>query len=329
MIFKSYLVEENLNNLKNPITLFYGENYGLMDDFRKKIVLLNKSETIIRYTQNDIIKDKYIFFSEIKNDSLFKSKKIFFIQEVNDKLFKIIEEILPFLGDNKIFLFSGSLDKKSKLRSFFEKEKTTNIVACYRDNDLSLKKILINKLKNFSNVSPQVINLILENCNKDRTKLNNEIDKIEAYFVNNKIVYEDLIKLLNLREDEDFNEIKDYALNGNSILTNKLLNSTFIEIEKVIFYLTLINQRLLRLKEVIKLKKTDYKAAIDSLKPPIFWKDKPNFISQVRLWNLKRLNYALEKTYSAEINIKTNSNVQKELIIKKLLVDICNLANAA
>ena len=65
--------------------------------------------------------------------------------------------------------------------------------------------------------------------------------------------------------------------------------------KEVIFYLTLINQRLLRLKEVIKLKKTDYKAAIDSLKPPIFWKDKPNFISQVRLWNLKKLNYALEK----------------------------------
>ena len=215
------------------------------------------------------------------------------------------------------------------MRSFFEKEKTTNIVACYKDNDLSLKKILINKLINFSNVSPQVINLILENCNKDRTKLNNEINKIEAYFVNNKIVYEDLIKLLNLREDEDFNEIKDYALNGNTILTNKLLNSTFIEIEKIIFYLTLINQRLLRLKEVIKLKKTDYKAAIDSLKPPIFWKDKPNFISQVSLWNLKKLNYALEKTYSAEINIKANSKVQKELIIKKLLVDICNLANAA
>ena len=79
MIFKSYLVEENLKILKNAITLFYGENYGLMNDFRKKIVLLNKTETIIRYTQNDILKDKYIFFSEIKNDSLFKSKKIFFI----------------------------------------------------------------------------------------------------------------------------------------------------------------------------------------------------------------------------------------------------------
>ena len=78
MIFKSYLVEENLKILKNAITLFYGENLGLIDDFRKKIVLLNKSETIIRYTQNDILKDKYIFFQKSKMIHYLNRKNIFY-----------------------------------------------------------------------------------------------------------------------------------------------------------------------------------------------------------------------------------------------------------
>lgn len=329
MILKSYLAEENLSILKNKVTLFYGENYGLMDDFKKKICSTYKSEKLLRYTQDDILKDKHIFFSEINNISLFEENKIFFVKEVSDKFLNIIEELLPLLSDNKIFLFSGLLDKKSKLRSYFEKENSTNIVACYKDNDLSLKKQIISKLKDFSGVTKKVINLILENCGKDRAKLNNEIDKVKAYFISKNIIYEDLTKLLNNSENEDFNEVKDYALNGNIALTNKLLNSTFIEKEKVIYYLTSINQRLLKLKEVLEIKSTNYLKTIDNLKPPIFWKDKPTFIAQVNLWDLKKLNNALKKSYYAEISIKSKSNINNELIIKKLLVDVCNLANAA
>ena len=329
MIFKSYLAEENLSILKNKVTLFYGENYGLMNDFKKKICSTYKSEKLLRYTQDDILKDKYVFFLELKNVSLFETNKIFFIQEVSDKFLNIIEELLPLLSDNKIFLFSGLLDKKSKLRSYFEKENSINIVACYKDNDLNLKKQIISKLKDFSGVTTNVINLILENCSKDRAKLNNEIDKVKAFFIGKNIIYEDLTKLLNNSENEDFNEVKDHALNGNIALTNKLLNSTSIEKEKVIYYLTSINQRLLKLKEVLEIKSTNYLKTIDNLKPPIFWKDKPAFITQVNLWNLKKLNNALKKSYSAEIIIKSNSIINNELIIKKLLVDVCNLANAA
>ena len=36
MIFKSYLIDENLDLLKNNIVLFYGENIGLINEFKKK-----------------------------------------------------------------------------------------------------------------------------------------------------------------------------------------------------------------------------------------------------------------------------------------------------
>ena len=42
MIFKSYLVEENIEVLKNNFTLFYGENLGLQDDIKKNIIKLEK-----------------------------------------------------------------------------------------------------------------------------------------------------------------------------------------------------------------------------------------------------------------------------------------------
>ena len=36
MIYKSFLVENNINVLKNKLILFYGENLGLINEFKKK-----------------------------------------------------------------------------------------------------------------------------------------------------------------------------------------------------------------------------------------------------------------------------------------------------
>ena len=35
MIYKSYLIEKNINLLKNKFTLMYGENIGLINEFKK------------------------------------------------------------------------------------------------------------------------------------------------------------------------------------------------------------------------------------------------------------------------------------------------------
>ena len=197
MIFKSYLLEENLNSLKNNISLFYGENLGLIDLFKYKIKLKYKKNELLKFDQQEILNDENKFFNELNNISLFQEKKIFFIQNVNDQILKILDEIVTNNNDNKIYLFSGILEKKSKLRIFFEQEESTNIIPCYQDNDLGIKKIIQTNLKNYSNLTPNIVNIILENCGCDRIKLYNEINKIKSYFVEKRIDYEDLLKLLN------------------------------------------------------------------------------------------------------------------------------------
>ena len=64
--------------------------------------------------------------------------KSFFLLDVNDKIFNIIEKIILKIMKTNFFYFSEKLDKKSKLRNFFEKEKTTDIIPCYNDNEISL-----------------------------------------------------------------------------------------------------------------------------------------------------------------------------------------------
>ena len=330
MIHKSYLIEENIDQLKNNIILFYGENLGLKNDFRDKIKLKFKNAKILRYTQEEILKSSDIVINEIRNISLFDDQKILLIDQVNDKLLNLIEELTTIDNETKIFLFADVLEKRSKLRSFFEKSKNCGVVACYKDNEINLKKLISNKLKEYSGVTPQLINTLIENCSLDRIKLNNELNKIVIFFSDKNIKPQLFEKILNQQIDDDFNTIKDSAINGNKINTNKLLSSTVLEIEKNVFYISIINQRLNKLKEIfVNANKKNITEIIDNIKPPIFWKDKPNFILQAKKWNEYKLNIALEKTYKTEIKLKSYTDINKNLLIKKLLVDVCDLANAS
>ena len=124
---------------------------------------------------------------------------------------------------------------------------------------------------------------------------------------------------MNVKTNDDFNQLKDEAINGNKINTNKLLGDTIFETEKNIYYLNLINQRMNKLKEIENMKQngTNIETIISNLKPPIFWKDKPKLIQQSQKWNKNKIQAALTKTYDIELMIKTNSSIRKRFVNKK------------
>ena len=330
MIHKSYRLEENISSIRENISLFYGENLGLKNDLRNKIRDFFRGALIKNLDQEEILADENEFFSELLNKSLFEDTKIFFINQVNDKILRLIKEIEGKENNQKIFLFCELLDRRSKLRNYFEKSNTLGIVPCYTDNEISLKKIILNKLKGYTGLTTQNLNIILENCSLDRSKLNNELNKIATFFENKIIDTNKLETLLNLKVNDSFDLLKDQALIGDMNKTNKLISETILENEKNIFYLSIINQRLMKLLEINEIAKNNrIEDAIGKIKPPIFWKDKAIFSLQARKWNKCKLKKMLDHTYKVELKIKSNSQITQGLLIKKLLVDICCLANAS
>ncbi len=328
MLYKSYLIENNFSNLKEKISLFYGENLGLKNDFKRTIKEINSEDEILYFNQDEIIQNNNVLIKEITNVSLFEKKKIFFIENINDKFLDLVMEIEKIVADNKLFLFADILEKKSKLRNYFEKSDKCAVIPCYADNDLSLKKLIQSKLEEYSGLTGSNINMILDSTNLDRAKLNNELEKIKTLFQDKIIKSEKLDLLLNNKSNEDFNKLKDQAFLGNKIATNKLLSETIIDNEKNIFYLNMINQRLYKISETLNEDGKTVEAKINSLKPPIFWKDKPNFISQVKKWNKSKINNVLKETYILEKEIKSNSIINKNILVKKLIVNICQIANS-
>ena len=123
--------------------------------------------------------------------------------------------------------------------------------------------------------------------------------------------------MLNNKVNDDFNQLKDEALQGNFKKTNKLLAQTDLEDSKILFYLNTINVRLDKLYEVVT-NKADIETSINKIKPPIFWKDKPNFIAQTSKWTSRKIEKMINKIYNLEIQLKSISSINKKILIKKL-----------
>ena len=330
MIFKSYLLENNIETLNSyNIFLFYGENYGLKQDLKVQIRKFYKSSEKINLIQEEIINNKNLLTNEIFNKSLFNDTKIYFIEQANDKILTFLQEIEAIISKEKIFIFAEVLEKKSKLRSYFEKSKIYGVCPCYEDNIITIKSIISKKLHGYTGLTPEVVNFIIESAGLQRNRVNNEIEKIKACFANKRIDYSKIELLLNIKTNDDFNKLRDEAINGNKNKTNSLLNDTSFNNEENFHYLSSINQRMIKLKKIDEQKKGNgnIEQIISNIKPPIFWKDKPIISQQAKKWGSKKIKLALNKIYDTELKIKSNSDIRNDLLVKNLIVDLCNTAN--
>ena len=326
MIHKSYIVEKDFKIIaKYRSVLLYGVNDGIKDDIKSKLKLINKESGVINFFENEIIKNKNLLYENIINESLFNEKKIIFIQSATDKIFNEISESLDKKNLNiKIYIFSDNLDKRSKLRSLYEKEKELGIIACYEDNERTLINYINQELTEFKGLSGELINLIISNSNANRKVIQSEITKIKTFFLDKLINKNQLLEILNIKNNADFDEIRDNVLIGRKEKINKLLSEFDLLHEDSFFYLNNLNYRILKLTEIQKNNKNldNYIKTIEDAKPPIFWKDRPIFLEQLKKWDLKKLNKAAYKINETETLMKKNSQIRNDVIIKNLLISL-------
>jgi len=331
VILKSYIVEQNTAILNDyQATLLYGENSGLKEDIKLKIKDQNKKAEIFFFFEEEILKNKNILYENFANESLFSEEKIFFLEQATDKILEQILEVLEKKNEKiKIYIFSEILDKKSKLRNLFEKDKRVAIFACYEDTEKTLINYIVKELAGFKGLTGEIINLIITNSGSNRKIIQNEIVKIKVFFFNKLINKNQIIEILNIKNDSGFEEIRDTALIGKKDKINKLLSELNLLSEDSFFYLNSLNYRILKLIEIQKINQTykNYEQALESLKPPIFWKDKPIYLQQLKKWNMAKLNKAANKISIAEILMKKNSIVRNDIVIKDLIISLSEEAS--
>ena len=323
MIIKSYELE-NINNYNSNLFLLYGQNEGFKNDIIKKYFIDKFKENIFRYDEKEVLNNKGDFFNGVFSKSFFEEKKLLIISRATDKLVDIIEEILEKkIEDVKIVLNASSLEKKSKLRKLFEKNKSIICIAIYEDNIQTLSMIARNFFKlNKIPISQEIINLLIERSRGDRGNLANEMGKIESYIKTNKnISLQEILKLTNLAENYSVSELLDNCLSKNSRKTISILNENSFVLEDCILIIRSFSIKLKRLYKIHEeyKKNKNLDSIISSYKPPIFWKDKDAIKKQINLSNLENIENMIFKTNDIELLIKKNSdnavNILSDFII--------------
>ena len=321
MIIKSYELNK-LNLDQNKIVLFYGKNEGLKNDTTSN--LLKNKENISKYEEKEILENTNIFLENIFSKSLFEDEKIIIIKRVTDKILKVIEEIEEKnIEDVKIIINADILEKKSKLRSFFEKSKKHVCVAFYPDTNQVLSKLTYNFFNQRKiSISPANINLIVNKCNGDRETLFNELNKIEYFSKSGrKITEESIIKLTNLIENHSISDLVDNCLAKNKKKIINILNENNFGNEDCIM---ITRSFLLKSKKILKLS-SEFKSnknidlTISSAKPPIFWKDKEITKQQIYKWTPKNIRQLIYRLNEIELLIKKNINNSINLITDFIL----------
>ena len=325
MIIKSFELDK-INGKSSNFYLFYGENEGYKNEVIEKIFNINISKNIYRYEEKEILDNFESFFESIQSKSFFEKEKLIIISRVSDKIKNIIEEIIEKnIVDIKIVLNSGILEKKSKLRSLFEKNKNTICVPFYADTNQTLSKIINNFFSEKKIiVSQEKINLLIDRCRGNRQNLRNELDKIDSFVKNKKnINIDQIMKLTNLAENYNVSELIDSYLAANFKKTINILNENNFSIEDCILItrtLLVKSKRLYKLLLEINNNKS-IEEAISSFNPPIFWKDKEIVKQQIKNWSLNRAENLIYKTNKLELLIKKNSynsiNILSDFIINQ------------
>ena len=310
MIIKSFQTNK-IDTNKGNLILLYGRNNGEKNEFISNFKEQNKE--IYNYEEKDILDNPDNFLNNILTKSLFANEKIILIKRVSDKIFKLVEDIsLEKIADTIVILDAGILDKKSKLRSYFEKSKEFICIPFYPDNDQTLSRLAFNTLREKKiNISQSNINSIITKCNGDREVLLNELNKIEFYCKNGKkITSENLSKLINLVENHSISELIDNCLAKEQKKISSILNENNFSNDDCIL---IIRAFLNKTKKVLVLSSNfdeckNLDQTISTARPPIFWKDKEITKKQIMLWKPKSLKKLLYKLRDLELQTKRNFN---------------------
>lgn len=334
MLIKSYeIIKKNLNSLN--FFLIYGENIGLKQDIAKSLLEFKEKKSKkyqqFEFEEEEIIKNQNNLYNLIFSGSLFDEKKAIFINRTTDKLFNLINEISKKdVKDILIFFKADQLEKKSKIRNLFEKEKNLVCVPCYQDSNFNLIKIINDEIKQTKiKLSMESVNLLIERASGDRNNLRNEINKLKSFALNKQAIsYNQVTELTNMAENYQNDYIVNICLNGDKKRLNKTLRENNFFLEDFFILLKTFSKKIHRLLKIKILNRSEKNIdqIFNQIRPPIFWKEKEDLKKQVRLWNEKKIDLVIKKINEIELNCKKNHELATNITLD-FLSTVCDEAN--
>ena len=330
-----------INNDSNyyQFILFYGSNHGLVvllfkSSIKKLSIYTNDPFTVTKLFTQNLIDNPPCLFEALSTYSLTSNKKTVLLDlcnfPLNKKIIDILISALKLEFDScNLLIKADNLRTQNELVKYASNSKLGLLVPCYEETLVNIKTKLFNIFnENNLKLNSNFISELSSKFSIDSSINQMEFEKLKTFLINNDNVDQvTLLNLINDNTDVNLNKVAIYCASGNvkdalffydktiqssisPILVIKAILKHFNIIENIIF---LVNSG------------NNLEYTMNTIQPPVFFKDKPHITLQTKLWTIKKINLVKKRLIDSEIKCKTYFT-NDSLLLAQLILSISVIA---
>jgi len=312
--------------------LIYGPNNGLIRERAKsaiKFAVENFSDVfrLCELDAHDITGDPARLADELAALAFGGGRRAIWIKNASDSLSRIIADALEInSGDTLLVIESANLNPRSSLRKLFEKQTDLAAVACYDDDENSLRDYVIGFLTaENTTIERDALSWLLARLGNDRMQVRTELEKLILFVSSDdhqqnaegrKEIGLDAVTACSADAGIlSLDNLADAVANGDMANIDRYLQLAFEQGVQPIGAIRSVARRFSQLHFVVGLAAggESREILISALRPPIFFKYRAAFERQTSQWSLVRIAKAIDILNEAEINCKTTGMPSVEI----------------
>jgi DNA polymerase-3 subunit delta len=325
-----YKIDSFIKNINASKELFgaliYGPESGLVNIYNKQIgqiIVPDLSDPFLvaNLENKKIEEDNAILFDEFVSISMLGGRKLIKIDSASNKITNILKEIFDknnkIIGQNFILISANNLDATSSLRKFAENSKYFACLACYEDNEQTIKNIIKNKLQEYSlRYEDGVLDVITDRFGKNRQIILNELEKLSIYMIgrDNFVTLEDASEVFCDISEISIVEFVEAFVNLDLRKSDFFLQKLYLEKVNVITIIRYLCNYFAKIFNTQNNLLSGSSIDQELKSQRIFFKQEQSFKKHLRIWNLKMVKNILLKLQELEIKCKT-SNSKPEILL--------------
>ncbi|WND03699.1 DNA polymerase III subunit delta [Temperatibacter marinus] len=318
------------------VVLIFGRDEGLAREYAEKIgkqIVEDLSDpfSVARPTMAQVKENPSLLLDEVAAISMMGGRRLIRFEGVGNDAKAAVNLVLESeQGDGLLVITAGDLKPTSALRKAVEASKIGLSIACYEDSAQDVAGLVHEVLVSAGlRANQDAMAYLIDNLGSDRMISRSELQKLILYKGQDKseVSLEEAEACVGDTAALGLNQIAEAVTAGDLKNLEKYIQRAWIAGESPIAILRVVQSRLGRLHLARGHMDQGMGAgdAVSKLRPPVFFKEKPAFTSQLTRWSLPKLNRALELVMQAELDCKTTGNPAETLCARLLL----SLAKAA
>jgi len=249
-------------------------------------------------------------FDEAAAQSLIGGRRLVRIRQADDSIARSFEAFLdaPPPGDSFVLVEAGDLSKRSKLRQRAEAGKNVAAIPCYIEQGESLEAVLEGLFRERRiSADRDALAFLADRVVGDRAAAHNEVEKLSLFAQGTRrLSLADVRAVTSDSSALDLDEVVQALADRDPRALDQALGKLFAQGESAIAILRACQRHFQRLHLAAddRAKGKSAAEAVDALRPPVFFKARPQMIRQVERWPPARLLAALDTLVRTEAACK-------------------------